>query len=214
VESNRSLCLNPELLELFKILLNPTCNLSRRSPSVHRLRYLGPPSGDLKLRIDTDTDMEGTHLFFSPSGISSSSRSKRRCSSTDHAILNVSDLGPRERFGLPLSICTSFSTSLAFGGVLRGGDDGGLRAFRNERLSATALTRGKHGVGVNESGISDVCGCFRISALTGVELTNVLSAWEVALQTKRSVGRRRQPDPTRQRCGRIAEWVGSTVGAS
>ena len=214
MESNESLCLNSELLELFKVLLDPTCNLSRRSSPVHRLRYLRPPSGDLRFKIDADTDMEGAHLFFSPSGISSSSRSKRRCSSTDHAILNVSDLGPRERFGLPFSICTKISASLAFGGVLRGGDGGGLCAFREERLSGIVLTRGRHGVEANESGISDACGCFGISTSTNVELTNALSAWEVALQTKRNVGKRRQPDPMRQRCGLIIGWVGSTVGAS
>ena len=140
--------------------------------------------------MDADTDVEGTHLFFSPSGISSSSRSKRRCSSTDHAILNVSDLGPRERFVFPFSICTNFSASLAFWGVFRGGDGGGLCAFREERLSAIVLTRGRHGVGVNESGVSDACGCFGISTSKKVELTNALSAC-VALQTKRNVGKRR-----------------------
>jgi len=213
VESNGSLWLNSELLELFKILLDPTRNLPGSSPSVHRLRYLRPPSGNLKFRADTDTDVEGTYLFFSPSGISSSSRSKRRCSSTDHAILNVSDLGPRERLGLPLSTCINFTASLAFEGVLRGGDGGGLGAFRYERLSVTALTRGRHGVGVNGSGISDARGRFGISTSMRAELTNALSAW-VALQTKRNVGKRRQPDPTRRRCGLIIEWVDSTVGES
>ena len=150
-------------------------------------------------------NVKGTRLFFSPSGISSSNRSKRRCSSTDHAILKVSDLGPRERFGLPFSVCKSFSTSLAFGGALRGGDDGGLSAFRDERLSATALTRGRHGVGVNESVISDGCSCFGMSTSTKVGLANALSAWEAVLQTNRNVGKRRQPDPTGQRCGPIVE---------
>ena len=37
-----------ELLELFKILLDPTRNLSRRSPSIHRLRDLCPPSNNLE----------------------------------------------------------------------------------------------------------------------------------------------------------------------
>ena len=158
--------------------------------------------------------VKGPHRFFSPSGISSSSRSKRRCSSTDHAILNVSDLGPRERFGLPTSICTSFFVSLALGGVLNGGNGGGLGAFRVERLSTAALTRGGQGVGVNESGISDACGPFGMSTSTNVGLTNALSTWEVVLQTNRNVGRRRQPDPTGQRCRLIVEFVDSTVGAS
>ena len=108
----------------------------------------------------------------------------------------------------------SFSAPFVFGGVLRGGDGGGLGAFRDERLSATALTRGRHGVEANESGISDARGCSGISNPTKVELTNALSAWEVALQTKRNVGKRRRPDPTRQRCGLIIECADSTVGAS
>jgi len=148
-------------------------------------------------------DVRGTHLFFSPSGISSSNRSKRRCSSTDHAILNVSDLGPRERFGLLLSICMSFSVFLGFGGVLNGGNSGGLGAFRDERLSATTLTRGRHGVGLNGGGRLDARGSFGMSTSTKVELTNALSAWEVVLQTNRNVGRRRQPGPTGQLCGLI-----------
>jgi len=39
-----SLYLYSKLLELFEILLDPTRNLSRRSPSIHRLRNLRPPS--------------------------------------------------------------------------------------------------------------------------------------------------------------------------
>lgn len=35
-----------EFLELFKVLLDPTRNLSRRSPSVHRLRDFCPPSNN------------------------------------------------------------------------------------------------------------------------------------------------------------------------
>ena len=144
--------------------------------------------------------MTGTHLFFSPSGISSSNRSRRRCSSTDHAILKVSDLGPRERFGLSLSAC--FSAFLAFGGAFRGGDGGDLCAFRDERLSPTALTRGGHGVSVDRS---DACDSFGRSNSTKVGLTNALSTWEVVLQTSRNPGKRRQPDPMGQRCGPTTE---------
>jgi len=159
-------------------------------------------------------DVNGTNLFFSPSGISSSSRSKRRCSSTDHAILNVSDLEPRERFGLSFSICIGFSKPLALGGALNIGDGRGRGAFRDERLSTTALTRGRHEVGVDESGRLGVCGGFRESSSMKVGLTNALSAWYVVLQTSRSEGKRRQPDPTGQRCGVTSGWVGSTVGGS
>ena len=149
--------------------------------------------------------MNGTNLFFSPSGISSSNRSKRRCSSTDHAILKVSDLGPRERLGLSFSACTSFSTPLALGGAVRGGDGGGRGAFRDERLSTTALTRGRHEVGVEGCGISDVCGGLGESTSMKVGLTNALSAWYAVLQTSRSAGKRRKPDATGQRCGVTTE---------
>ena len=150
-------------------------------------------------------DVNGTNLFFSPSGISSSSRSNRRCSSTDHAILNVSDLGPRERLGFPFSIFTSFSASLPLGGVLHRGDRGGLDAFRDERLSATAITWGRHGVGVDESAVSNVCGDFEGSTSMNAGLTNALSTWEVVLQTSRSAGKRRRPDSMGQRCGVVTE---------
>lgn len=56
-------------------------------------------------------DVDDTHLFFSPFGISSSSRSKSRCSSTDQAILKVSDLGPRQRFGLSQTVRAGFPES-------------------------------------------------------------------------------------------------------
>ena len=158
--------------------------------------------------------MKGTHLFFSPSGISSSSRSKSRCSSTDHAMLKVSDLGPRERFGLSFAICASFSAPLTFGEALRGGDRSGLGAFRDERLSPTTLTRGRHGVGVDETEISDVSGGFGRSTSTKIGLGNALSAWEVVLQANRSEGKRRQPDPTGQRCGPMTERVELTIGES
>lgn len=86
---------------------------------------------------------------------------------------------------------------LALRGVLRGGVGGSLR---DERLSGIALTRGGHGAGVNETGMSDMCGCFGTPTSMKVELTNALSAWGVVLQTKRNVGKRRQPDPTGHRC--------------
>lgn len=43
-EPQDSLHFNPELLELFEILLDPACNLSRCPPSIHCLRNLRPPS--------------------------------------------------------------------------------------------------------------------------------------------------------------------------
>ena len=149
--------------------------------------------------------MNGTNLFFSPSGISSSSRSKRRCSSTDHTILNVSDLGPRERFGLSFWVCISFPTPLAVGGALRGCDGGDRGAFREERLSAIGLPRGRHEVGVDGSGISGMCDGLGESTSMKVEPTNVLSARDVVLQTSRRAGKRRKPDPTGQRCGVTGE---------
>ena len=99
----------------------------------------------------------------------------------------------------------SFSTPLALGGALRRGDGGGRGAFRDERLSTTALTRGMHEVGVYESGRSDVCGGFGESTSMKVGLTNALSAWYVVLQTSCSAGKRRKPDPTGQRCGVTSE---------
>lgn len=88
-------------------------------------------------------DANGAYLFFSPSGISSSSRSKSRCSSTDHAILNVSDLGPRERFGFSQTACTGFSASLCLGEALGRGDGRGPDAFLCERLSLSVFMCGK-----------------------------------------------------------------------
>ena len=99
----------------------------------------------------------------------------------------------------------SFSTPLALGGALRGGDGGGRGAFRDERLSTAALTRGRHEVGIDECGISKVCGGLGESTSIKVGLTNALSAWYVVLQTSRRAGKRRKPDPTGQRCGATSE---------
>lgn len=70
--------------------------------------------------------------------------------------MKVSDLGPRDRFGLSFSVCTGFSASLALGVALRRGEGGGRGAFRDERLSLTAFAWGRHGAGVDGSGVTDV----------------------------------------------------------
>ena len=88
---------------------------------------------------------------------------------------------------------------------MRGCDGGSRGAFRDERLSATVLTWGRHEVGVDESGISGMCDGFGESTSMKVEPTNVLSARDVVLQTSRRAGKRRKPDPTGQRCGVTGE---------
>jgi hypothetical protein len=55
---------------------------------------------------------------------------------------------------------------LALGVALRGGEGGGLSAFRDERLSLTAFAWGRHGAGVDGSGVIDVfVGFWRLASV-------------------------------------------------
>jgi len=88
-----------ETFQFFKVFLHPTGDLSRCSTAHHSSRNLLPPvRAEMSTKKNYNIEKFKTYLFFSPSGISSNSRSNRCCSETDQDCLYVSD------FGFPASL--------------------------------------------------------------------------------------------------------------